>query len=220
MNVLMLTPDYPPVYGGIGTHVCELAKQLSKENIAITVLIARMDRCIKETYIERNANGVRIIEFDIDYDSEMNTNVDMMMSSSYRWAYMNMKIIKIVLSIIHQNNFDFVHVHDYFHGLVVDAIKRIYSIPIIVTVHTQHDSRKLIDSIKRFVILNSEYTIAVSNAIKIVIKELITNYCDNKIVVIPNGVIVDQEFHFWDGKSKTICVCGRMVKNKGFDIAI
>lgn len=44
MNILMLTPDYPPVYGGIGTHVDFLTKELAKRENDITIIITRISR--------------------------------------------------------------------------------------------------------------------------------------------------------------------------------
>ncbi len=42
MNILMITPDYPPVYGGIGTHVDFLTKDLIKQGNDVTLIIIRI----------------------------------------------------------------------------------------------------------------------------------------------------------------------------------
>lgn len=42
MRVLMITPDYPPSFGGIGTHVYNLVEKLSLFGCKITLLICRM----------------------------------------------------------------------------------------------------------------------------------------------------------------------------------
>ena len=55
MNILMLTPDYPPVYGGIGTHVNFLVQKLLERN-KVTVLVRRITINKNGGYIKTTVN--------------------------------------------------------------------------------------------------------------------------------------------------------------------
>ena len=82
MNILILTPDYPPVYGGIGTHVYSLAKRLVKNGQEVTVVVTRIaiTNSGKKGILRYNDYGVNVVDIP---DNWMNENQNIQLDEFY-----------------------------------------------------------------------------------------------------------------------------------------
>ena len=85
MNILILTPDYPPVYGGIGTHVFFLAQKLVEKGNDVTIIVSRIlleqniDKkimCTKDKNIIVASNDLKVLsKYGLEITSIDETNM-------------------------------------------------------------------------------------------------------------------------------------------------
>jgi len=120
MNILMLTLDFPPMTGGIASHVYELSKQLVMMGNKVCVLTWNIDYVTKD-YEE--INGIRI----------------------YRVNQLRIRKINVIHNIIatycktkeiiRKEQIEIVHCHNDFSGsLVIKFLPRY--IPVVLTIHS------------------------------------------------------------------------------------
>ena len=66
MNILMITPDYPPnVFGGIGTYVDWLVDNLVRMGHRVFLIVSRADYFIDHTYTLERRHNLTIARFDV-----------------------------------------------------------------------------------------------------------------------------------------------------------
>lgn len=242
-NILMFTPDYPPVYGGIGTHVHNLCRHLRSYGCNILVLVARF--LGKNTSINFNNNyfyeykdnDIDVVEFDIGTNTFLHRMYadNVCTQSEEFFAYSNVNhnylLLKYVLDYFESKKinmkFDLIHMHDAYHAVVSNVLKKIYNIPLVVTLHSMNTgSNSLIDNFRRFSLYNANMSIFVSESLK---QKAIERYSVSNIdhfKVVYNGVEINEEIlkHNENDKniesSNRIVFCGRLAPVKGVDILL
>jgi glycosyltransferase involved in cell wall biosynthesis len=179
----MITPDYPPSFGGIGAHVYSLTKELERLGCNIVLLICRMrrptdtnisfelDRPIKQCRI----GNIEIIDFNTCIQTDLDDickDYDFFTSESYHdfrtiWNCYDLtsRILKFFIG--RKQKFDLIHLHDAFSGPSANLLKEIYNVPLITTIHGVNANEiTIIDNLKRYIIFNSNVIIAVSESTK------------------------------------------------------
>lgn len=216
MNVLMLTPDYPPnIYCGIGSHVFQLVNGLAKKCESITILVIRTHIYISNQYIEESHGNIRIIQYNaMQLESQNSTKLGRLLKN-------NLNVLDSIDEVISNKNFDIIHVHEVYPSIVYNHLLNKYDLPSVATIHAMtSDSTTLIDAFRRYLRIKPEVVITVSNALK---KACISRYGNEdyypEIKVIPNGVTIgDQKVKI--EKEEMILFCGRLIEIKGCDILI
>jgi glycogen(starch) synthase len=231
LRVLMLTWEYPPrIIGGISRHVYHLTKEFNKLNIKTHIITCWEPNCCD---YERHGNIFiyRVRPYSIQTQDFIN------------WVFqLNMAMLEHTIRIINQNGyeFDIVHVHDWIAAFCARALKHIYNIPLICTIHATENGRNngLHNDLQRY-ISNVEWW-ATYEAWKVIVcsrymKYELNNFFqlpDDKIKIIPNGIDLE-DFQPIDQKSdmgfrrnyaaddeKIILFIGRLVREKGVQVLL
>lgn len=239
----MFTPDYPPVYGGIGTHVHNLCRYLSNYGCNILVIVARFlgkNASIdfnNSNFYEYKDNEVNVVEFNTGTDTFLHRMyADKICTESEEFfAYSNVNqnylLIKYILEYFDSKKinreFDLIHMHDAYHAVVSNVLKKIYNVPLIVTLHSMNTgSNSLIDNLRRFSLHNGDISIFVSDSLK---QKAIERYNINNtdhFKVVHNGVEINEELFTKNKNDKNIkstnriVFCGRLASVKGVDILL
>ena len=220
MNILMLTPDYPPVYGGIGTHVNFLVQKLLERN-KVTVLVRRITINKNGGYIKTTVNK-KLTVIDIP-------NSDFILSGHEKYSidnYYNIEMntadilgrsIRELLEILPEEKYDIIHMHDAYTCMAGKLLSIYMKIPLITTLHSMHaDKTSIKYYLREYAVNNSNYVIAVSRFIKN--KALQKFHCrSDKIAVVYNSINMEHVFlqKEIDSDKREISFCGRFEEIKG-----
>lgn len=220
MNILILTPDYPPVYGGIGTHVFFLAQNLVEKGNDVTVIINRIlvneesaneviykkDKSITIIDIPNEQKMIEIKNFEIDnYDK-----IEMEVSDVFGNSAQN------ILKFLPHKNYDIIHMHDAYVSMYGKILSQCLDIPLVTTFHSMHANKTSIKYYMReYAANNSEIIISVSEFIR---EKIVKSYGTNKekVTVIYNSINAQEKFLKSNvKKSNEITFCGRFETIKG-----
>jgi len=231
LRVLMLSWEYPPrIVGGISRHVYYLTKEFSKSNIQTHVITCWEPNC-NEYEKQGNIFVYRVRPYSIQTKDFIN------------WVFqLNMSMLEHAIRIINQKDykFDIVHVHDWIAAFCARALKHIYDIPLICTIHATENGRNngLHNDLQRY-ISNVEWWVTYE-AWKVIVcsrymKYELNNFFqlpDDKIKIIPNGIDIkdfqsldrqpDRDFrrNYAADDEKIILFIGRLVREKGVQVLL
>ncbi|MBY9009570.1 MAG: glycosyltransferase family 4 protein [Candidatus Lokiarchaeota archaeon] len=129
MNICMLAPEFIPVWGGVGTYIVELIKNLPKE-VNIHVVTPMRESYGKE----------KISTLDYNFDEYFNDNIHVhFISTANDTFFYNAKFQyacqKYVPKLIKENDIDIVHSHTAHMSDILLQYKKINA-PIVTTIHT------------------------------------------------------------------------------------
>ncbi|MGE7052549.1 glycosyltransferase family 4 protein [Paenibacillus glucanolyticus] len=228
----MLTPDYPPnTYGGIGTHAYELSIQLAEQGHEVTVIVAKLRRHTNEPdhyNVEQNGR-LLVVRYPTDLRTELFPelplfNYKKMSIWAFKFAHLNLSLFPEIIKFIENKKpFDLIHAHDSYHAITAVSLKETLNIPLVSTIHSvTSPANHFNDSLRRYMILNSDKVITVSEWMQ---KNITERYhvFTNDIKVIRNGVRAEDfktstEQHAKN--EKKITYIGRLANTKGCDTLI
>lgn len=216
-SVLMLSWEYPPEHvGGLGRHVCHLARELVKSKVNVTVLTKGSGGCKKE----RMDEGVRVVSF---------CPYDLHPPDFMAWALeFNIALLEKAVGSL-EGDFDIIHAHDWMVGLSAKALKNIWNVPLVSTIHATEHGRQggLHNSLQRHIsevewnlCYESWRVIACSNYMR---REMMAIFGlpQDKIKVIQNGIGPEWfQVERAPSQEPVILYVGRMVPEKGPQTAI
>ncbi|PGL70167.1 glycosyltransferase family 4 protein [Bacillus sp. AFS055030] len=235
MNVLMITPDYPPSVGGIGSHVKELTSNLIEQGCKVTVLVIRLDRSTlnpDELKVNSSENLTVVTfpsEFKVNFPDIEDFDYNKYRSEihPFKFAAMSLEIFPMVFNYLKTcKKFDILHVHDAYNAYISVIVKRLFNIPMVTTLHALSTTVfNIVDSNRRYILNNSNSIIAVSSWMK---EQLEPRFgkISTSVQVIHNGVssnfsnkmLPKEKGNFQ--KRKIITFCGRLIPIKGCHILI
>lgn len=131
MNILLLAPDFFPVWGGAGTYVTELARHLPKE-VQLHILALRRKQFIGHEKSEKLASA--------EGGFPKNVTIHYLGDSRDTFAYninYQLSIIKCVRDMIKDLGIDLVHSHSSMPDLFVPPVKM--GVPVLTTIHNSCD---------------------------------------------------------------------------------
>ena len=229
MNILMITPDFPYSFGGIGEHVYNLVTTLQeRKDVTIYVMITRF--ADSKLGIRKNENILadNIFLYEIrstqhqkyqklffeERDQQFAYEFEALKTCSY-----SLEIFEEIEKIVKKEKIkiDLIHVHDAFGAITAVALKKKYAVPLITTMHSIGNEDFLIDGLRKYLLRNSSKVIFVSSYLQSQLFKRFNlekeNWC-----VIPNGINLEEKVK---GKCKNqLLYVGRLERKKGVDILL
>ena len=230
MRVLMLSWEYPPrVIGGLGKHVMELVPALSRQGVEVHLITPRWAGGDEAEAVD----GVHVYRVDPPPVSQLNF---------YTAAWQTNRLLEErAEQIIEECQFDLVHAHDWLVSFVAGALKRVFGLPLVATIHATERGRArghlitedqyAINSVEWWLAYEAWRVITCSAFMAQEVRAYF-NCPSDKIDVIPNGVDM-RRFDRWEGADlshfrsmyalpdeKIIFYVGRIVHEKGLHTLI
>jgi len=186
MRILMLSWEYPPkTVGGLANHVYNLSKGLVDMGHEVHVITSEYGEEIKE-HVEEGVFVHRAAPYNIETDDFT------------KWVmHLNFSMIEEGIRLVNKfGGFDIVHAHDWLSLYSGKAIKGIFNVPMVCTIHATEygrnggirtDMQRYISSAEWLLTYESWKVIACSDYMKNEIRNVF-NVPEEKIWVIPNGV--------------------------------
>lgn len=201
LRILMLI-DYLNI-GGTETHVLSLVKSLISKGIYVVIVTSGGP--LERTF---EINGIKVIKTPIKTDNFSN-----------RYALESLDKVK---EIIDMEKINLIHCHLLGSMSIGDQIYRKYNIPYIVTLHGLFYSKAILYN----TCVNASNIIAVSHPVKKMVCNKLGDRVKNKVIVIPNGVNIEEQLtnHRQNSIRKklninidklVIMYCSRLSQNKG-----
>ena len=226
ITVLHLSWEFPPFkVGGLGTHVYNLSRAQAKVGLKPIVLTCGFNGLYGK---EETKDGFTIYRINADKIPAENF---------FAWVLqMNMLLQFEAARIFRENRISIIHAHDWLVTTTAVALKHIYRVPLVGTIHAlesgryggiRGDRQVLIHDLEAKLVFEAWRVICCSNFMKYSVVSTFGTP-ENKIDVVPNGVNAqdfDFEFDEEEFKSryalpdeKIVLFVGRHVWEKGLDI--
>ncbi|MCM3765284.1 glycosyltransferase family 4 protein [Neobacillus niacini] len=223
LKILMLCWEYPPnVVGGLSRHVFSLSVHMAKMGYEVHVITAENDRLPAFELMD----GVRVHR--VKPINEMDRNF-------LSWiGGLNLAMSFKAERLAQEIRFHLIHAHDWLVGAAAIALKELWSIPLLTTIHaTEHgrnngihtETQQFIHEKEQQLIIASNQIIVCSEYMKEHLASVFNGVSD-AIAIIPNGVEApaateDGAMLFLErNKKEYIFSIGRIVKEKGFQTMI
>jgi glycogen(starch) synthase len=231
-SILILSWEYPPlIEGGLARHVRKLSEALVDLDVDVHVLT----RGSEESPPEEEAAGVHIHRV-----REPKRPTDL--GEFVAWVErMNADMLAAGVELGDSHEFDLVHGHDWLVAMACDHLARRFGAPLVTTIHATEYGRHQgwveehpqshIHGVERWITNRADRVIACSYYMREQIADIF-GVPDEKIVVIPNGIdpedLQPQDEHelerlrmqFADPDEKLVLLLGRLVYEKGFQLAL
>jgi glycogen synthase len=231
-SILILSWEYPPlIEGGLARHVRKLSEALVDLDVDVHVLT----RGGEESPPEEEAAGVHIHRV-----REPKRPTDL--GEFVAWVErMNADMLAAGVELGDSHEFALVHGHDWLVAMACDHLARRFGAPLVTTIHATEYGRHQgwveehpqshIHGVERWITNRADRVIACSYYMREQIADIF-GVPDEKIVVIPNGIdpedLQPQDEHelerlrmqFADPDEKLVLLLGRLVYEKGFQLAL
>ncbi len=136
MRVLMITWEYPPnMVGGIGKHVAELVPAISQslqndDSFHLDVLTTRAAGGLRQEEVAPNVTVHRVDVPPIAPNDLFNSVVDG-----------NRRLETYAIGLATRTSYDLLHVHDWLVASAGIALKHLWKVPLVVTIHATERGR-------------------------------------------------------------------------------
>lgn len=192
MRLLLLSWEYPPrIVGGLGRHVYHLATSLAAQSIDVHV-VTKDHPGAPDYEISEGVNIYRVPSYPPDIPQE----------EWVSWTLQfNVALLERAGALINEiGGFNVIHAHDWLVAHAAAALKHIYRLPLVATIHATEYGRhqghlpgpmqKLIHQIEWWLTFESVRTICCSQYMSEQVNRIFELPPD-KVVIIPNGVDVE-----------------------------
>ncbi|MDJ0602065.1 MAG: glycosyltransferase family 4 protein [Crocosphaera sp.] len=228
MKVLVLTWEFPPrLVGGIARHVAELYPEIAKLGHEIHLITVEFGQSPPYEVVD----GVNVYRVPVqEADDFFQWIVHMNNSMGYHGGQL----------IQDKGPFDLIHAHDWLVGDAAIALKHLFKIPLIATIHAteygryngiHNDTQRYISNKERTLIYDSWRVIVCSDYMRHELKRAFETPLD-KVDVIYNGIRAEKKRkdpnfdylafrrQFALDHEKIIYYVGRMTREKGISILL
>ncbi len=233
-KILMFSWEFPPqVVGGLGRHVAELTPSLASQGVEVHIVTPHSEsnqwwqQIQVNLFVHRVTKPIILPEMDI-YALAQETNDWLTQAAKTLWQDIG--------------GFDVIHVHDWLVAFAGLTMQKRYHCPLISTIHATEKGRwrngelpndlsRAIDQLERQLIQSSEQIIACSHYMNTELSQEF-GIANNKIVVIPNGINLNNQAHYVPESLKQfrakyaapeqalIFSVGRLVYEKGYQVLV
>lgn len=227
MRILMYSWEYPPrVVGGLAHVVSEVARALVREGNEVEVVTA-LDENLP---VMETVAGVVVHRVAPYHGRPLNF---------FAWVHqLNLTMLEKGVVLFRRKPFDLVHAHDWLVAYPGRALKHIFHIPLVASMHATEfgrggglhtDEQRYIGEVEWFLTYEAWKVICNSRYMREEV-ETVFNLPPDKIEIIPNGIrpaafqvktpdpLVRKRFA--DPKEKIIFFIGRLVREKGVHILL
>ncbi len=222
MRILMLSWEFPPqVVGGLARHVHGLSLALAKAGEDVSVITLAPE------------DGLPSSRDNLDGTEVYRVKPYPLASVSFpMWVlHMNIAMLEKAVALANQNPFDLIHAHDWLAAYAGRALKHIYRIPLIATIHATEygrngglhtDEQRYISDVEWWLAFESWRVICCSSYMRKELQRLFQVPGD-KLKVIYNGVFPEllqagegeEPVSIPASKERIIFYIGRLVPEKG-----
>lgn len=222
MKVLMLSWEYPPhMVGGLGQHVYDISRYLVMQDVEVHIITPR----VKDYPDNETLSGVYIHR--VGYPT-----CEASADDFKGWTFtFNSEAIREAVRLNSQiGGFDLVHAHDWMVAYAGRSVSKIFSIPLVTTIHATEYGRNLglhnrtqreINEIEKNLALEANQIICCSQYMQDEICSLFGVHRSG-VKIIPNGVEPEQFMELpedpqvkFDPREKALVFMGRLVPEKG-----
>jgi glycosyltransferase involved in cell wall biosynthesis len=228
MKILVLAWEFPPrIVGGISRHVAELYPELVELGHEVHLLTVEFGHAPRYEVVD----GIRVHRISV---GESNDFFHWIVNMNESMGLHGGKLLQ------EDGPFDLIHAHDWLVGDAAIALKHLFKIPLVATIHATEYGRYngLFNDTHRYI--NSKETQLASEAWRVIV---CTNYmrlevqralhCSwDKVDVVYNGISLEKRqprrnFDFWRfrrrfaaDQEKIVYYVGRMTYEKGVEFLI
>lgn len=228
MKILVLAWEFPPrIVGGISRHVAELYPELVQLGHEVHLLTVEFGHAPRYEVVD----GIRVHRIAVGESHDF-----------FHWiANMNEGMGRQGGKLLQEDGpFQIIHAHDWLVADAAIALKQLFKIPLIATVHATEygrynglytDTNHLINAKERYLAAEAWRVIVCTNYMRSEVDRALR--CpNNKVDVIYNGICQvrkqpRREFDFWKfrrrfaaDQEKIIYYVGRLTYEKGIDILL
>jgi glycogen(starch) synthase len=227
MRIMMLSWEFPPrVVGGLAQHVYELSRSLVKQGCAVDV-VTTLDENLPSKEVMEGIGVWRVAP----YHGRDKGFVD--------WVHrFNFALLEQGVVLGNQNKYDLIHAHDWLVAYAARALKYIYTIPMLATVHATEfgrnnglhtDDQRYISDIEWWLTYEAWKVICCSKYMREEI-QYVFQVPEDKIEIVPNGIRPEAyQLHgegsvlspdLYNPGEKIIFFIGRLVREKGVQVLL
>jgi glycogen(starch) synthase len=227
MRILMLSWEYPPrVVGGMAHVVAEVSRALVQEGNEVDVITA-LDEHLAAA---ETMDGVKVHRVAPYHGRPLNF---------FAWVHqLNLAMLEKGVTLCRRKNFDLIHAHDWLVAYPGRALKHIFHLPLIASVHAtefgrnnglHNDDQRYIGEVEWWLTYEAWKVICNSRYMREEV-ETVFNLPSDKIEIIPNGIRpaafqvrkVDPAVRqrFAAPGEKLILFIGRLVREKGVQVLL
>lgn len=228
MRILVLAWEFPPrIVGGISRHVAELYPELVKLGHDIHLLTVEFGQAPRYEVVD----GVRVHRVSVAQSHNF-----------FHWVVnMNESMGRHGGKLLSEDGpFDMIHAHDWLVADAAIALKHIFKVPLIATIHATEygrhnglysDTHRYINDKETQLVYEAWRVIVCTNYMRLEVERAL--HCPwNKIDVVYNGIALEKRepvpnFDFWQFRrrfavddEKIVYYVGRMTYEKGVDALI
>lgn len=223
MRVIMFSWEYPPKnVGGLAQHVYHLSKALVQRGMEVHVITVGGT----ELPDREDVTGVRVHRV-FPY------NVS---APDFRtWIlHLNLAMLEYTAGLVNSlGRIDLVHAHDWLVAFAARAVKHVYRVPLVATIHAteygrnhglHNDSQRYISDVEWWLTFEAWRVIVCSGYMEQELRNVF-QLPQDKLRVVPNGVDLtgfDDRPVDWDRKNqrRMIFFVGRLVREKGVQVLL
>ncbi len=232
MRILMLSWEYPPhLTGGLGAHVMDLVPALAEQGVEVTLLTPGWRGGEAQEYIHPNTMVYRVPPIGDDLGDYF---------GGVRRTNTNLEYFAHTL-IADGQTFDLIHAHDWLVSFSAEALKNVYKLPLVATIHATERGRGrgFLENRTAEAINSAEWRLSyeawrVIATSRFMAREICT-YFDlpsDKLSIIPNGVNITRRpqlsqeerdmirFQWVEPQESIVYYIGRIQQEKGMHLLI
>jgi glycosyltransferase involved in cell wall biosynthesis len=227
MRILMLSWEYPPrVVGGLAHVVCEVSRALVQEGNHVEVITVHDENLPAE----ESAEGITVHRVAPYHGRPLNF---------FAWVHqLNLAMLEKGVILCRQADFDLVHAHDWLVAYAGRALKHIFHLPLIASIHAtefgrsgglHNDEQRYIGDVEWWLTYEAWRVICNSRYMRDEV-ESVFNLPPDKVEIIPNGIrpaafrvaAPDPAVRkrFAGPGQKIIFFIGRLVREKGVQVLL
>lgn len=226
-SVLILSWEFPPMtVGGLSRHVYDLSRYLVIAGWNVHVLTTRIGEYPHDEMVE----GVHVHRVDVIKPDG---------GEFVHWAFqLNLAMLDACQELFKHLRVDLVHAHDWIVGYTAKAVKELYGLPLVATIHATEYGRNqgIHTDLQRYIhqlewqLTYDAYQVILCSFYMQKEVETVFSLPPDKLHVIPNGVdprliqvatdaVIDRN-RFALPEEKIVLFVGRLVREKGVHVLV
>ena len=230
MRIMMFSWEYPPKsVGGLAQHVYDLTSALVESGQEVDLITV-------------GDNGLPSVEEVNGINVHRVTPYDLTPTHFIPWIIqLNISMLEVAVSLFNKEQYDLVHAHDWLVAYAGRALKHIYKVPLVATIHAteygrnnglHNDDQRFISDVEWWLSFEAWRVICCSSYMEDELKKVF-GLPKDKLSVIYNGVDIENyqpqgstdalktfRNQYAAPEEKIVFFVGRLVKEKGVQVLL